>query len=79
MNNLKPKKLTLNKTVIRNLTPDESQMVSGGVEAAPKAPGTGGWVCFTIQTIIASIQICPTSGCSPGDTTQGGETYTCAC
>ena len=72
------RKLQLNKTVVRALTPGEIDAVGGGA-------GTGGVVCWSIQL---SIEICPEPGsirpgntCGPPDDTvpgtSAGETITC--
>lgn len=70
---MKFKRLELDQEVVRELTPTEIGEVGGAA--------TGGWICFIIQI---SVAICPTPtnapcGGPPEVTTQGGETYTCAC
>ncbi|MFZ6659118.1 class I lanthipeptide [Undibacterium sp. TJN19] len=79
------KKLTLNKTVIRSLTPDETEHIAGGMEYGKDPTPTGGMACLTINISLAicgpigdTITRTNTGGTGDaGCTTGGGETSAC--
>ncbi len=74
-----PKKLTLNKETLRDLTAQNAGEVKGGVTIPPGA--CSGWCSYNCATVGCATRNCVTVGCTYNCATAGcqGKTYNKKC